>query len=76
MSFPSTTVSGISTDEPIFSGWDDVLRFLDIVRILAWLLRLLRAILCGRKKEDTRPCDPAPCISRNEFGYINMNGAY
>lgn len=77
MSFYSTTPNAMPNEAPNFIGWDDLMRYLDILRLLAWLLRWLRAFLPEQKKVDVvEPYFTAPSLSRNEFGYINMNGAY
>ena len=77
MSFYSTTPDTMPNIPPNLFGWDDLMRYLDILRLFAWLLRWLRALLPEQKKANAvEPQFTAPSLSRNEFGYINMNGAY
>ena len=77
MSFYSTTLDTMPNDHPHFIGWDDLMRYLDILRLLALLLRWLRMLMPKQKKADAvEPQFTVPSLSRDEFGYINMNGAY
>lgn len=77
MSFTSNTTM-IDT-EPFFEGWVEILRYFGILRFLMWLLTWVR-FLIGKRKDDNqrsnaRARTPLP-MSSNEFGYIDMNGAY
>lgn len=77
MSFSSTMPAELASGEPLFESWDDILRWLNIVRLIAWLLNLLRVLVCKWKKEVAPdPQLTMRSISRNEFGYINFCGAY
>lgn len=61
------------------SGFDYAF-YLFLLRLLGWLWSLLKRgkkwmILPPVGKNKTYP-DLPPTYSRNEFGYVNMNGAY
>lgn len=60
------------------SAFDDFWRYIDLMRFLAWLMRIIRALIAKTpEKEWPAPNHwVAPSLSRNEFGYVDMNGAY
>lgn len=65
------------TDDDLFGANDDLLRYWDLMRLLAWVLRWLRAMLNKKpRKKGIGPMNVPPSLSRDEFGYVDMNGAY
>lgn len=77
MSFCNTMTAGLPAEEPFFKGWDEILRWLDIARLIFWIWRLIQKALVKNADKSKSPSDySTSSISRNEFGYIDYNGAY
>jgi hypothetical protein len=77
MSLYNTTHGAMPHESSFFIGWDDLMRYLDVLRLIAWLLRWLRATLPKwQKPAEKVPPYTAPSLSTNEFGYVDWNGAY
>lgn len=77
MSYSGTMAAELPDGAPFFESWDDVLRWLNIVRLIIWVLGLLRRLFCKPKKDAPEGHQPTMrSISSNEFGYVNFCGAY
>lgn len=64
-------------DGGFFTPNGDLMRYIDIVRLILWLWQMLRRLIKILHREDKAPPRTVPpSLSRNEFGYIDMNGAY
>ena len=52
--------------------------YIDIVRLILWLWQMLSRLIKLLIREDKTPPPHTapPSLSRNEFGYIDLNGAY
>lgn len=70
----TATPSGITG---ILDGDDDFMRYIDIVRFIAWLLEIIRKLREKMRKKPEQVVAPTPTsLSCDEFGYIDWNGAY
>ncbi|MEP0147089.1 hypothetical protein [Pseudophaeobacter sp.] len=55
-----------------FFELSELAKYVDILRLIAWIYKQLRSLI-NRKKT---PPYIAASLSRDEFGYVNMLGAY
>lgn len=56
---------------------DDFMRYIDIIRLLTWILEMLKKLWGKRRKKPNNVVTALPTsISHDELGYINWNGAY
>jgi hypothetical protein len=72
-----TSSQYIVDDSTHFSdAFNDIWRYIDILRFIAWLWQIIRKLLSERPKKLGTEQPLPPTLGCNEFGYVNMSGAY